>query len=181
LYLGPAGATIFGAERARSAAGATACGSTAAGAWDGKVVAAADEVGGLVVVAAGCGGNVATGAAAAASGTGFAGAPSAGATDSSGLGFSKPTVCLTRSTNVGSGSTTGGGGGGGAGAGSTTFSPDHSRKLWQDAQNVSPSGFWLPHFLQTITARFGPSEMLTGHLRPNEEAPTPTFFRALLV
>lgn len=80
----------------------------------------------------------------------------------SGFGLSIPTACLTRSSSAGSASATTGGGGGAGGGGSAIFSPDHSRKLWQDKQNVSPSGFWLPHFLQTITARFGPSEMLTG-------------------
>lgn len=65
------------------------------------------------------------------------------------FGRSRPTACLTRSTKSGSGSTGAGGGGGG---GSTTFSPDHSRKARQDVQKVSPSGFWLPHFLQTIKA-----------------------------
>lgn len=115
----------------------------------------------MAVAAAACGAVLVVGADEAATGAEVAGEPFVG----SGLGFSNPTLCLTRSTKVGSGSTAGGGGGGGGGAGSATFSPDHSRKLWQDVQNVSPSGFWLPHFLQTITARFGPSEMLTGSLR----------------
>src|SRR5512135_1132915 len=140
-----------------TAAGTTGGGFTAVPA-DGVLVGVG-RVGGAVlagVAAAPAAGGVATAAALAGVGGG------------SDFDFSSPTACLTRSTKAGSGSTTGGGGGGGGG-GSTTFSPDHSRKLWQDVQNDSPSGFWLPHFLQTITARLEPGEMLSGDRGLDEE------------